>query len=285
MNPTIAQWLSESPLPKLEARMLLQAATGLDRVRLITHDAQTLTDVQTACLHEWSVRRLAGEPMAYILGGREFYGRFFRTTPDTLIPRPETEHLVDAALTALPPNAAVWDIGTGSGIIAITLACERPDLQVAASDISRAALTVAQENAERHHCRNITFLHGSWFDTTPKPPQRFHLIVSNPPYIPDGDPHLQQGDLRFEPQTALTDFADGLTPYRHLTAHAAEWLHPQGCLIVEHGYNQATAVHELFAAHGWRHIRTLQDLAGHDRITIGQYDERTTASAAQAPAI
>lgn len=269
MNPTIAQWLSESPLPKLEARMLVQAATGLSRVALITHDTQPLTDVQAACLNEWATRRQNGEPMAYILGGREFYGRFFRTTPDTLIPRPETEHLVETALAILPPNAVVWDIGTGSGAIAVTLACERPDWQVTASDISEAALAVARDNAAQHGCR-VEFLHGSWFDTVPRPPNRFHAIVSNPPYIPQHDPHLQQGDLRFEPQTALTDFADGLTPYRHLAAHAAEWLHPNGWLMVEHGYNQAADIQLLFAKHGWQDIQTLPDLAGLDRITVGK---------------
>lgn len=269
---TPADFLAHSPLARLEARMLLQHITGYTRAQLITHDHLPLTAAQIAQLHDLSQRRLAGEPMAYLLGGREFYGRWFHTTPATLIPRPETEHLVEAVLARLPANGKVWDLGTGSGAIGITLACERPDCQVFASDISTAALAVAQHNAHTLNAHNITFAYGSWFAVNQAVlPHDFDVIVSNPPYIEADDVHLQQGDLRFEPPHALTDFADGLSCIRQLAAGAAAFIKPQGWLLVEHGYQQGAAVRDIFAQHAWQDIATLTDLAQLDRITLGRW--------------
>jgi len=225
---------------------------------------------QPADLQAIQQRRLNGEPMAYILGWREFYGRRFRTTPATLIPRPETEHLVEAALQHLPPQGRVWDLGTGSGAVAVTLACERPDASVLASDISPAALAVARQNAADNGA-DVSFACGSWFDIgRPSEKHSFDLLVSNPPYIEADDGHLQQGDLRFEPVNALTDFSDGLSCIRELVAHGAEYLKPGGRLIMEHGWNQGAAVRQILGAAGWTEIETQTDLAGLERITQGR---------------
>ena len=263
-------FLQNTPLPKTEARMLLQAVTGWTRAQLITRDGEMLDEGQTADLQAMQQRRLNGEPMAYILGWREFYGRRFRTTPATLIPRPETEHLVEAALRHLPPQGRVWDLGTGSGAVAVTLACERPDASVLASDISPAALAVARQNAADNGA-DVSFACGSWFDIDrPSEKHSFDLLVSNPPYIEADDGHLQQGDLRFEPANALTDFSDGLSCIRELAAHGAEYLKPGGRLIMEHGWNQGTAVRQMLEAEGWTEIETQTDLAGLERITQGR---------------
>ncbi|EGV34898.1 peptide chain release factor N(5)-glutamine methyltransferase [Neisseria weaveri] len=266
---TIAEFLKHTDLPKLEARMLVQHLTGLSRAQLITQDNAPLPSEIWAKLTALAQRRSAGEPMAYLLGGREFYGRWFKTTPATLIPRPETEHLVEAVMERLPQGGSVWDLGTGSGAIAVTLACERPDAAVRASDISREALAVAEENARQLGAK-VEFLQGSWFEAErPSEKKAFDVIVSNPPYIEAGDEHLQQGDLRFEPQTALTDFSDGLSCIRILAAEAGKHLKAGGWLLVEHGYNQGEAARQIFTGQGWSGVVTLQDLAGLDRITLG----------------
>lgn len=267
---TPRQFLLSTALPKSEARLLLQYVCQCSAAELICRDQDALDGLQTASLHDLAARRSAGEPMAYLLGSREFYGRLFRTSPAVLIPRPETEHLVEAVLEKLPPQGRVWDLGTGSGALAVTLACERSDAAVFASDVSEAALEVARENA-RLLGAAAAFGCGSWFDVG-RPPEfqgGYDVIVSNPPYIEAGDPHLQQGDLRFEPQNALTDFADGLSCIRTLAAQAAAHLKPQGWLMVEHGYNQGTAVRQIFAANGWQNVETRRDLAGLERLTIG----------------
>ena len=268
-NPmTLEDYLRQTALAKNEARLLAQAATGWTRAQLLTRDRQPLPPDTAAALAALEQRRLNGEPVAYILGKREFYGRPFAVSPATLIPRPETEHLVEAALARLPPDGRAWDIGTGSGIIAVTLACERPDAHLTATDISPAALAVAEQNAAAHHAR-VRFACGSWFDALPADPP-FHLIVSNPPYIEKNDPHLQQGDLRFEPPSALTDFSDGLSCIRILAQGAPARLADGGWLMVEHGYDQGAAAREIFAAADLNNIETLPDLAGHERVTIGQ---------------
>lgn len=266
----IKTFLENTALPKLEARMLVQEITGYTRAQLITRDEACLSESQSSRLCGLEARRLAGEPMAYILGWREFYGRRFKVTPATLIPRPETEHLVEAASAKLPQGGAVWDLGTGSGAIAVTVALERPDAQVCASDISREALAVAQENA-RLLGAQVAFGCGSWFEAQCLSEKiGFDLIVSNPPYIEAGDAHLGEGDLRFEPQTALTDFADGLSCIRILAEGAGARLKPQGWLMVEHGYDQGAAARRIFEQNGFAQVHTLQDLAGLDRITLGR---------------
>ncbi|WP_373795908.1 peptide chain release factor N(5)-glutamine methyltransferase [Neisseria dentiae] len=270
MPQTLNQWLQACPLPKNEARMLLQHAGGYTRAQLVTRGQETLPDDVAAAAAVLADRRIGGEPMAYILGTREFYGRIFQVDGSVLIPRPETEHLVEAVLEHLPPNGRVWDLGTGSGIIAVTVALERPDAVVRASDISPQALQTAAANA-RALGANIEFACGSWFDAgRPSESRTYDIIVSNPPYIEAGDSHLQQGDLRFEPQNALTDFSDGLSCIRTLAQEAGGRLKAGGMLLVEHGYNQGAAVRALFEQNGFVQVETRQDLAGLDRLTLGR---------------
>lgn len=270
---TLDQWLRHSQLPRLEARMLLQHAGGYSRVQLVTQGADPLPEAVAAQLDILQARRLKGEPMAYILGGREFYGRWFEVGPDVLIPRPETEHLVEAVIDHLPANGQVWDLGTGSGAVAVTVALERTDAVVRASDISDGALAIARKNAETLGAR-VEFALGSWFETdktSSEDKHRFDVIVSNPPYIEAGDEHLSQGDLRFEPQTALTDFADGLSCIRELAQRAPEFLKEGGWLLLEHGYNQGAAVRQILTVNGFAEVSTQQDLAGLDRLTLGMF--------------
>ncbi len=270
MPQTLNQWLQACPLPKNEARMLLQHAGGYTRAQLVTRGQETLPDDVAAAAAVLADRRIGGEPMAYILGTREFYGRIFQVDGSVLIPRPETEHLVEAVLEHLPPNGRVWDLGTGSGIIAVTVALERPDAVVRASDISPQALQTAAANA-RALGANIEFACGSWFEAEgPSESRTYDIIVSNPPYIEAGDSHLQQGDLRFEPQNALTDFSDGLSCIRTLAQEAGGRLKAGGMLLVEHGYNQGAAVRALFEQNGFVQVETRQDLAGLDRLTLGR---------------
>ena len=274
---TIAQWLAACPLPKNEVRMLLQHQTGFSRSQLITRDGDALSAADLAALDALAARRLVGEPMAYILGRREFYGRECAVSPAVLIPRPETEHLLEAALAALPEGGSLWDLGTGSGIIAVSAKLERPDARVRASDISAEALAMARRNA-RTLGADIEWAQGSWFDAVVQPDSpfrqpensRFDVIVSNPPYIEAGDSHLAAGDLRFEPPDALTDFADGLSCIRTIAAGTRQHLKSGGRLLFEHGYNQGTAVREILAAAGFTDIATQTDLAGLDRVTSAQ---------------
>ena len=253
---TINQLLRHSGLPRLEARMLLEAATGYNHAALLMRGDQCLSESQAAQWQQLLARRLAGEPMAYILGHREFYGRPFATTPATLIPRPETEHLVEAVLARLPTNGKVWDLGTGSGAIAVTLACERLDAAVFASDISPDALEVAAANAVELGAK-VQFACGSWYQAFSKEQTGLlDIIVSNPPYIEADDPHLIEGDLRFEPQNALTDFADGLSAIRMLAKGAGERLQTGGWLLMEHGWNQGAAVRQILLDNGFSEVAT-----------------------------
>ena len=266
---TLDQWLRHSQLPRLEARMLLQHAGGYSRVQLVTQGADPLPEAVAAQLDILQARRLKGEPMAYLLGEREFYGRRFAVNPHVLIPRPETEHLVEAVLKRLPPQGRVWDLGTGSGAIAVTVALERVDADVCASDISVGALDTARQNAAELGAK-VEFAQGSWFDTDRPSEGRYDVIVSNPPYIEDGDEHLSQGDLRFEPQNALTDFSDGLSHIRHITQEAPKYLKANGWLLFEHGYDQGEAVRNIMLENGFAEVATEQDLAGLDRVTLGR---------------
>lgn len=266
---TIRDWLQNSPLPKLEARMLLQFVGGFSRSHLVAHDDEVLPDMVLWQLNDMQQARVDGVPMAYLLGEREFYGRVFQVTPDVLIPRPETELLVETVLRYLPQGGRLWDVGTGSGIIAVTCALERPDSVVHASDISAAAVDIARNNAGRLGA-NTQFHVGSWYAVEPLPSDKVDVLVSNPPYIHATDAHLQQGDLRFEPQQALTDFDDGLSAYRALAADHRSVVKPQGWLVVEHGFEQATDIQQLFTVAGLTGVHTLQDYAGLDRITLGQ---------------
>lgn len=267
---TLESWLNNSGLPRLEARMLLQHVLTISHSHIIAHGTQLLSNSELASLNQLCRRRLAGEPLAYLLGWREFYGRRFQVSEAVLIPRPETEHLVDAVLAHLPAQGTLWDLGTGSGAIAVTIACERPDAQIWAADISEEALAVAQANASALQAQ-VRFGQGSWYQAQPQPaPHSVDVIVSNPPYIDAQDPHLQQGDLRFEPQQALTDNHNGLSAFETIIAGAKDFLRADGWLLFEHGYDQGEAVRNILSQYKFRKIQTLADLAGLDRVTLGQ---------------
>lgn len=243
----------------------------LDRPRswLVVHASDLLdTDVQTAVM-ALVERRAAGEPVAYITGRQGFWSMELEVGPATLIPRPETELLVELALTRLPPQWALraLDLGTGSGAVALALARERPDLHITATDASGEALAVARRNADRLGLPQVRLLQGSWFE--PLAGETFDLIVSNPPYIESADPHLLQGDLRFEPAGALSSGIDGLDAVRQITRQARAHLRPGGWLLLEHGWNQGAAVASLLREAELVQTATVQDLERRDRVTLG----------------
>ena len=264
-----AATLTVSPTPRLDAEALAMHVARLNRAQLITRAQDALTPEQEFQLRELLARRARGEPVAYLTGTREFWSLELQVTPAVLIPRPETELLVERALAHLPVDTelTVVDLGAGSGAVALAIARERPRARVIATDISEAALTVARANAARLGIRNVEFRRGDWF--APLAGQRIDVIVSNPPYIAENDPHLDQGDLRFEPRAALTPGAEGLEAIRHLARGAPAHLTPNGWLLVEHGYDQGAAVRAIFETTGFHQMATRQDLAGLDRVTEG----------------
>ena len=269
VGSTIAQCQSASPLNALETRMLLMHALGLSRVQLITQSDKILSYEQEQELSELIQRRIDGEPMAYIIGEREFFGLNFYVTPDVLIPRPDTELLVELGLSHAPPSSRLLDLGTGSGAIAIAIAQQRKDLQVTALDISPAALSIAAKNAARHLPEDgMTLLQSDWYSAVAH--QQFSTIVSNPPYIVKDDQHLSQGDLRFEPIDALTDHGDGLSAYRKIIGGAKTQLCEGGWLLMEHGYDQSQAVQDILSAHGFIEVQSWPDLAGILRVSGGR---------------
>ena len=258
------------PLDPLENRILLCHATGLTRVQLITQGDRPLTPDEAARLDDLVARRLRGEPIAYIVGRREFFGLDFQVGPAVLIPRPDTELIVELALERLPRQAPrLLDMGTGSGAIAVAVAHTRPDAAVTALDVSPDALAVAQANAAANGAR-VRFLHSNWFDALAAG-EIFDVIASNPPYIAAGDDHLAQGDLRFEPVGALTDHADGLSALRTIIAGSPRHLVPGGWLLLEHGYDQAEAVRALLADAGYTEVQSWCDLAGIERVSGGRF--------------
>lgn len=254
-------------LGPLENRMLLSHVLGLSRVQLITQSERVLSSDEAAQLSKLIERRWNGEPMAYLVGQREFYGLPFYVDPSVLIPRPDTELLVDLALDRLPQQGSVLDMGTGSGAIAIALAHTRPDAKVTALDVSAAALAVARRNADANRVK-LDLIASNWYDALGD--WRFEIIVANPPYIASGDIHLSQGDLRFEPIGALTDHLDGLSALRCIVQGAARHLAPRGWLLMEHGYDQAEAVRALLNDAGYGAVQSWQDLAGIARVSGGQ---------------
>ncbi len=254
---------------RLEAQILFAHGLGVDRAWLIGHDRDILTPAQREIVESLLQRRLAGEPVAYLLGEREFYGRRFRVTADVLIPRPDTELLVDLALQRLPPQVAldVLDVGVGSGAVAVSLALERPHCRVTAVDLSAAALAVARTNATALGATVECLVSDAYQAVGAR---RFHLIASNPPYIAAADPHLQQGDLRHEPALALASGDDGLELIRRLVAEAPAHLHAGGWLLLEHGWDQAAAVRARLLAAGYADIFSARDLADHERVSGGR---------------
>jgi len=272
---TPAALLRATRLPALEARILLAHALGWRRTELITRDDEPLGEEGVARYRVLEARRMGGEPIAQLTGSREFFGLQFEITPDVLIPRPETELLVETALAAIDGIAAprVLDLGTGSGAIAVAIAALRPDARVWALDRSARALAVAARNAEklldaRRPGGALRWLESDWYSAL-DPTLAFDAIVSNPPYIAAGDPHLRAGDLRFEPRGALTDEADGLAAIRIIVDGARRCVAPGGEVWVEHGYDQAEAVRALFSNEGFESVRSLADLAGIERISGG----------------
>jgi release factor glutamine methyltransferase len=290
---------------KLEAQLLLQDALNVNRAWLIAHEHENLPPNIHAAYRAMLERRLNGEPIAYILGYREFYGLHLKVSVDTLIPRADTETLVEAALARvallLTPSPQplshkgarglniqresplplrerarergndeikILDLGTGTGAIALTLAKHALQAHVTALDASQAALDIAIENAKNLEISNVKFILSDWFSELKE--EKFDVIVSNPPYIEADDAHLKQGDLRFEPISALASGADGLDAIRSIITQAPQHLNPHGWLLLEHGYNQASQVAALLKQAGFSEICTLKDLGGNDRVTIGR---------------
>ena len=253
-----------------EVELLLSHALRRDRAWLRAHADDPLAAEDAVQFHALLLRRTAGEPLAYIIGRREFWSLDFTVTPDVLIPRPETELLIEFALQRIPQNAQadIADLGTGSGAIALALAHERPQARVLATDASSAALMVARGNAERLGIRNVEFVRGDWCAGLAE--RKFDLIVSNPPYIADGDTHLAQGDLRFEPRTALASGADGLDAIRAIVRDAPAHLKPGGWLLLEHGYDQGAPVRRLLEKCGFVEVFTALDLEGRERVSGGR---------------
>ena len=272
--PTVRQALAQCSLVPLEAQMLLAHVLRVDRAWLRAHEEEVLSRQKATTFFSLARRRHDGEPVAYLTGFREFWGLTLSVTPNVLIPRPETETLVEQVLRRLPSerDVRVLDLGTGSGAIALALARERPKSQIVATDVSEAALQVARANARRLGAFNVEFTLADWYEhdalTAPAPP--FDAIVSNPPYIAAGDSHLAQGDVRFEPMAALTSGADGLAALRTIVAGASVRLAPGGFLAVEHGYDQSQAVRELLAEAGFVDIDAVRDLAGIQRVALGR---------------
>ncbi|XZG70589.1 peptide chain release factor N(5)-glutamine methyltransferase [Chitinibacteraceae bacterium HSL-7] len=264
---TVAALLAASGLDRTDARALMMHVLGVNRAWLIAHSDDTLPGDAATRFDALAARRRAGEPVAYLVGSREFYGREFAVNAAVLIPRPDTELIVELALARAPHGAAVLDLGTGSGCIPVTLKLERPDLAVSAVDISRDALAVAEENA-RTLGAEVRFAASDWFAALAG--ETFGLIVSNPPYIAAGDHHLAEGDLRFEPQGALTDFADGLAHVRTLVQDARSHLQPGGWLLIEHGFDQGEASRALLCEAGYAEVETWRDLADNDRVSGGR---------------
>ncbi|ANB16777.1 peptide chain release factor N(5)-glutamine methyltransferase [Dokdonella koreensis] len=278
--PTIRQLLAAAATclaaaesARSEAELLLAAVLDRPRAWLYAHDRDVAPPAVAAGFAALLTRRAAGEPLAYLTGKRGFWTLDLAVTPDVLIPRADTERLVELALQRIAPESdvAVADLGTGSGAIALALASERPRARILATDLSAAALGVARTNAARLGIANVEFVRGDWAGALGT--RRFALIASNPPYIRADDPHLGQGDLRHEPLSALASGEDGLDAIRAIVAAAPAHLDPGGWLLLEHGYDQGAAVRALLEAHGLVQVATAQDLEARDRVSLGQRPE------------
>jgi release factor glutamine methyltransferase len=263
---TGAELTRTSGIAAIDARVLLRATLGVTDAYLIAHAHDEISAQHAAQFRALAARRAAGEPVAYLVGEREFYGHVFKVTPAVLIPRPETELLVELILERNPRR--LLDLGTGSGCIAISIALARPTAQVMALDQSAPALVVARENAARLNARNVVFETSDWFNAVQN--HRFDVIASNPPYVASGDAHLAQGDLRFEPVSALAAGKDGLDDIRVIVVCASAHLTPGGWLLFEHGYDQASRCRELLLQAGFTEVQSWRDLAGIERASGGR---------------
>ena len=262
--------LTASPSAAFDAELLLSHVLDVSRSFLYANPQLPLSTHREIAFVNLLQRRAAGEPIAYLTGHRAFWTLDLKVTPDVLIPRPESELLVEAALERLPREGfrRIADLGTGSGAIALAIARERPNCEVHATDCSASALELARHNARRHGLERVRFHLGHWAEPLA---ETFDLIVSNPPYVAGNDPHLESGDCRFEPRTALTPGADGLEAIRQIVGTVGAWLQPGGWLLLEHGYDQGEKVAELLLQQGFREISTIRDLAGHDRVSISRH--------------
>lgn len=261
--------LPDSPTARLDAELLLAAALGKSRSFLHTWPERIVPSEAALTFADYLQRRRGGEPVAYILGQQGFWKLDLEVAPHTLIPRPDTELLVEAALELLPATpASVLDLGTGSGAIALALASECPAWKVTAVDRVLEAVALAERNRQRLHLNNATVLSSHWFSALQG--QRFQLIISNPPYIASADPHLAEGDVRFEPASALVAGIDGLDDLRLIVAQAPDYLEAGGWLMLEHGYDQAEAVRDLLLTRGFEDVHSRTDLGGHQRISLGR---------------
>src|SRR5574338_888598 len=261
-------WARQRIAP-VDARVLLRHVLACSAAGLVTRSGDVLDARELGRFEELVKRRETGEPVAYLIGEREFYGRTFKVTPAVLIPRPETELLVELALARCVDRRQprLLDLGTGSGILAVTLALELPDASVCAVDRSRAALWVAMANAARAGA-SVSFVESDWFAGLGD--ERFDLIVANPPYVAAGDPHLVEGDLRFEPRSALAAGPEGLDDLQRIIAGAPAYLEAGGWLLLEHGYDQAAAARARLLDAGFVDVATWRDLAGIERVTVGR---------------
>ena len=255
----------------LDSELLMSFILDKPRTWLHTWPDKELTQEQVVQFQSLVSRRKQGEPIAHIIGEQEFWSINLKVTQDTLIPRADTERLVEIALEKIPQQSFwnIADLGTGSGAIALAIAKERPDAQIIATDASMKALIVAEENAQLNHLNNVRFFRSNWFEELDN--HVFNMIVSNPPYIAENDPHLFEGDVRFEPGSALTSGQSGLDDIDHLISKAPDYLHPGGWLILEHGYDQGEAVIELLQQAGYKNCQDFQDYGGNPRVAIGQY--------------
>lgn len=261
--------LAESESPKRDAEILLEHVTGKARSFILAFGETALSAAQETQLTELLARRKRGEPVAHLTGEREFWSLPLYVSAATLIPRPDTECLVEQALARLPAGPCrILDLGTGTGAIALALASERPDCQVTALDVMPDAVALAKRNVERLGLHNVQVLQSSWF--TGVAGQSFGMIVSNPPYIDEHDPHLTQGDVRFEPLTALVAADEGLADIEHIITTARQHLVPGGWLLIEHGWTQGQAVRERFLQAGYADTETCRDYGGNDRLTLGR---------------
>ncbi|ELY4565788.1 peptide chain release factor N(5)-glutamine methyltransferase [Cronobacter sakazakii] len=271
------QWLKQaidrltaSESPRRDAEILLAFVTGRTRTFILAFGETALTDDELTRLDALLARRAAGEPVAYLIGQREFWSLPLEVSPATLIPRPDTECLVEQALARLPATPCrILDLGTGTGAIALALASERPDCHVTALDVIPEAVALAKRNAQRLGIDNVTILQSHWFSALTD--ARFSLIVSNPPYIDGDDPHLSHGDVRFEPKSALVADNAGLADLETLVTEARRFLEDNGWLMLEHGWQQGEAVRELFTRAGYQGVETCRDYGGNERLTLGHY--------------
>lgn len=274
---TYQQWLKraierlrESESPRRDAEILLGHVTGKTRTFILAFDETTLTSAELASLEALLARRACGEPVAHLVGMREFWSLPLAVSPVTLIPRPDTECLVEQALQRLPSTACeILDLGTGTGAIALAIASERPDCHVTAVDFIADAVALAQQNAQNLGIKNLTVLQSNWFNALAG--RQFAMIVSNPPYIDEQDPHLSQGDVRFEPKTALVAAGGGLADLAHIIREGRQALLPGGFMLLEHGWTQGKQVRDLFTDAGYLQAQTCKDYGGNDRLTLASW--------------